>query len=93
MKIQGKMEDIDIYKLGSISSLDNRRMVHSRNFMYKNKNKCIKAEEGIITRAKDGPLFNIVRPNCESYKRSIYYGGATDWNNLDSSIRNLDNIF
>ena len=93
LKIQGKMNDTDIYKLGNISSLENRRTVHSRNFMYKNKNKCVTNNEGIITRAKEGPLFNIVRPNCEAYKNSIYYSGAADWNNLEPTIRNLENIF
>ena len=93
LKIQGKMDDIEIFNLGTISSLKNRRIVHSRNFMYKNKEKCVIKNDGIITRANEGPLFNIVKPNCESVKRSVYYGGASDWNNLDSSIRNLENIF
>ena len=93
LKIQGKMNDVDIFNLGNISSLENRRFVHSRNYMYKNKSKCIVNKEGVVTRAKEGPLFNITRPNCEAYKRSIYYSGASDWNNLDSAIRNLENIF
>ena len=93
LKIQGKLEDVDIYKLGNISSLDNRRIVHSRNFMYKNKGKYTIDNDKIVTRAKGGPLFDIVRPNCEAYKRSIYYSGASDWNGLDPSIRNLENIF
>ena len=93
LRVQGRMEDVDIFNLGNISNLNNRRIVHSSNFMYKNKNKCIKSKEGIVTRAKDGPLFNIVKPNCEAYKRSVYYRGVTDWNNLDSSKRNLDNIY
>ena len=93
LKIQGKMNDVDIFNLGNVSSLENRRTVHSRNFMYKNKNKSVINNEGIITRAKEGPLFNIVKPNCEAYKRSIYYSGASDWNSLDPSERNLENIF
>ena len=94
LKVQGKVEDVDIYNMGNISSLENRRnIVHSKNYMYKNKNKCIVSKEGIITRAKQGPLFNIIKPNCKSYKRSIYYSGASDWNNLDPALRNLDNIF
>ena len=93
LKVQGKMEDVDIYNLGNISSLNNRRIVHSRNFMYKQKSKCIINDDGIVTRAKDGPLFDIVSPNCKAYKRSIYYSGSSDWNSLDPSIRNLENIF
>ena len=93
LKIQGKIEDAEIYNMSNISSLDNRRTVHSRNFMFKNRKKCVTNNDGILTRAKEGPLFNIVKPNCEAYKRSIYYSGASDWNNLDSTIRNLENIF
>ena len=82
-RLQGKMNDNEIYNLCNISSLENRRIVHSRNCMFNNKNKCIINNEGIVTRAKEGPLFNIIRPNCEAYKRSIYYSGASDWNSLD----------
>ena len=59
LKIQGKMEDKDIYNLCNISSLNSRRIVHSRNYMYKNIGKCINSKEGIVTRAKEGPLFKI----------------------------------
>ena len=82
-RLQGKMNDNEIYNLCNISSLENRRIVHSRNCMFNNKNKCIINNEGIVTRAKEGPLFNIIRPNCEAYKRSIYYSGASDWKSLD----------
>ena len=47
----------------------------------------------ICTRLNAGPTFHIEKPNCETYKRSICYSGCIDWNGLDSSLRNLDNIF
>ena len=84
---------VDLSKLGNISNLENRRIVHSRNFMYKDKSLCVEKNDGIATRAKDGPLFNIVKPNCESYKRSIYFSEASDWNSLEPAVRNLENIF
>ena len=34
LRIQGEMNDVDIFNLGNISSLKNRRIVHSMNFMY-----------------------------------------------------------
>ena len=52
LKIQGEITDLDLFNLSKISNLENRRYIHSRNFMFKNKNKCIVANEGIITRAK-----------------------------------------
>ena len=36
--------------------------------------------------------FVIEKPNCEAYKRSVCYSGYSEWNNIDSAIRNLDNI-
>ena len=44
------------------------------------------------TRSTDGPLFDIKKPNCEAYKRSICYSCHLDWNNLDPEIRNIENI-
>ena len=67
LRIQGEMTDVNIFNRGNISSLNNRRIVHSRNFMYKNKNVCVKEVQGIVTRAKEGPLLNIIRPNCEAF--------------------------
>ena len=40
-KIQGKIEEKEILKKGKISNLENRRTVHLRNYMFKNKSKCI----------------------------------------------------
>ena len=40
------------------------------------------------TRAHDAPLFDIKIPRCESFKRSIGYAGAVEWNSLTPEIRN-----
>ena len=93
LKTQGKIEEIELYKLANISNLSNRRIVHIRNFMYKNKNKCdIKPEKSIITRENSGPTFNVSKPNSEVYKRNVFYSGSIEWNNLDSTERNINDF-
>ena len=93
-KIQGKIEDNDLFILAKISNLDNRRKVHLRNFMYRNKKKCIVKEENtIVTRGNSGPMFKVTKPNCETFKRNIYYAGAIEWNKLDSDIRKLEHFY
>ena len=43
----------------------------------------------INTRLHDGPVFNVIHPNVESVKRSVWYGGSIEWNSLDAEIRNI----
>ena len=78
--------------MGKISNLENRRTVHLRNYMFKNKSKCINnttKEKLIITRENAGPKFQVAKPNCEAYKRNVLYTGAVDWNSLDAEKRNI----
>ena len=90
LKLQGKIEDNDIFNVANISNLENRRKVHLRNFVFKNKSKCLVKDENLIsTRENSGPRFEIIKPNRESFKRNVYYFGAVDCNNLDSDDRNL----
>ena len=59
-KIQGKFEKNDLFNMANISNLKNRRIVHLRNFMFRNKNKCIIKEEGtIVTRCNSGPTLKL----------------------------------
>ena len=93
-KIQGKIEENDLLKMGKISNLKNRRIVHLRNYMFKNKSNCIDNttnENMISTRENSGPKFKVTKPNCESYKRNVLYNGAIDWNSLESVKRNIKN--
>ena len=93
-KIQGKIEDNDLFNLANISNLSNRRKVHLRNVMYRNKKKCnIREEESIVTRSSSGPTFNVTKPNCETFKRNVYYIGANEWNSLDADVRNLEHFY
>ena len=66
-----------LYKCG-ISNLKNRRIVHLKNFMYNRKHLCKNNtgdENMVCTRANDGPLFHVEKPNCETYKRNVCYSG------------------
>ena len=93
-KIQGKIEENDLFTLANISNLDNRRKVHLRNFMYRNKKKCIVKENNIIiTRGNSGPTFKVTKPNCETFKRNVYYNGAIEWNSLDADVRKLEYLY
>ena len=71
--------------------LCNRRKVHLRNFMFTQKRllHLLDAKQ-VCTRARDAPLFKVATPNCEAYKRSVSYNGATEWNNLSVDMRNVD---
>ena len=93
-RIQGKIEENDLFSLANISNLENRRKVHLRNFMYRNKEKCIiKNENCIETRCNSGPTFKVDKPNCETFKRNVYYAGAIEWNNLDAEVRKLEHYY
>ena len=95
MKCDRNVLDAKLLIQCNISDLDNRRLVHLRNFMFNRKLLCKPRDElsnRACTRSNDGPLFDIKKPNCEAYKRSICYSGHSDWNNLDPKIRNIDNM-
>ena len=67
-------------------------MLNDSKYQKKNKNRCIKPQENIVvTREKSGPKFNVLKPDCESYKRNVYYAGANDWNSLDAERRKIKN--
>ena len=81
------------HKLANVPFLKDRRAAHINNFMYiRKKNKVLLNNKEIRTRAHDAPLFNVITPRCESFKRSVGYFGATEWNNLSVNIRNIDNF-
>ena len=46
----------------------------------------------IRTRAHDAPLFNVIIPRCEAFKRSVGYFGAVGWNELPPNVRNLNTL-
>ena len=80
----------------NLSTLNVRRQVHLRNFMYKVKkeksNLVNNDATNINTRLHDGPVFKVTHPNSDPIKRSVMYAGALEWNNLDSDIRNIEDI-
>ena len=90
------LDEKSLYIKCNLSSLNVRRQVHLRNFMFK-----IKKIEGNIvhnddiqvnTRLHDGPVFKVSHPNSEPIKRSVMYSGALEWNNLEADVRNIEDI-
>ena len=75
------------------AKLVKRRNAHLLNFMYKKK-QCIELLDikNVHTRARDAVLFKTIIPRCEKYKHSVFffYKGATTWNSLPVTIRNID---
>ena len=81
------------HKLANVPFLKDRRATHVNNFMYiRKKNKVLLNNKEIRTKAHDAPLFKVITSRCESFKRSVGYFGATEWNNLPVNIRNIDNF-
>ena len=69
---------------------------HIKVIMFNRKDLCTTISEDdnfINTRLNSGPLFPVLKPNCESYKRSICYSGAVEWNSLSLESRNLEDFF
>ena len=83
------MDDDDLYVNCKISSLESRRKVHTRNYLFIKKEFCENINNNINTRLHDVPMFKVMHPNVETVKRCIWYGGSIEWNNLDADIRNI----
>ena len=82
----------ELFNLCKISSLDTRRHVHLRNYMFNNKSKYVKGNHLVNTRMHDGPVFDVPKPNSDVIKKGVIYSGALDWNNLDAEIRNIKDL-
>ena len=81
------MDDEDLFVNCKISKLENRRKVHTRNYLFNKKEKC--DINNINTRLHDGPTFKVIHPNVESVKRSIWSSCAIakSFPNIPSSSR------
>ena len=80
----------EVHRLAKVPMLRDRREAHVLNFMYKRKsNVSLLNNREIRTRAHDAPLFEVIVPRCEAFKRSVGYSGAICWNNLAPNIRNI----
>ena len=77
-----------------IRTLGKRGICHVRNYMQKNTctNNCHEDENSITARSYDANSFEINNLNVESYKRSISYELAMDWNGLNAESRNIENV-
>ena len=87
------LEEKDLFIACKLSNLDTRRHVHLRNYMFNNKSKYIRGSHSINTRLFDGPVFDVPKPNNDIIKKSVIYSGALDWNNLESDLRNIKELF
>ena len=90
------LEEKELYINCNLSTLNVRRKVHLRNFMFKLKNSEIYLENNddvhVNTRLHDGPVFKVTHPNSEPIKRSVMYIGALEWNSLDADVRNIKDM-
>ena len=90
------LNEDELYIKCNLSKLDVRRKVHLRNYMFKLKkfdnNLVNNVDVHVNTRLHDGPVLKVTHPNSEPIKRSVMYSGALEWNNLDSEVRNINDI-
>ena len=82
-----------IHATAKTAKLEFRRKVHLRNFMYSNlTNTSLVDDIPVNTRSRDAPLFKVIGANLDSFKRSVEYNGALEWNGMSSEIRNANHI-
>ena len=82
-----------LHTLTKCPKLKHRRTAHVNNFMYdKLDDKNLRDLREINTRAHDAPLFRVKIPKIETYKRSVEYRGAVQWNNLPTEMRLTNNV-
>ena len=90
------LDENELYVKCNLSNLNVRRQVHLRNFILRlkqNGSNMVNNENlNISTRLRDGPVFKVTHPNSEPIKRSVMYAGELERNNLDSELRNIDDI-
>ena len=73
--------------------LGKRREAHANNFMFNKLTDLTWTDNRAIrTRAHDAPLFRIKIPKVETYKRSIEYYRAVNWNKLPVATRNIKGL-
>ena len=82
------MEDDELFVICKISTPENSRIVHTRKYLFNKKEHC-ENNNNINAQLHDGPLFKVIHPNVETCKRSIWYGGSIEWNNLNTDIKNI----
>ena len=78
------------HKVTGSPFLEDRSNAHTLNFMFiRKRNTNLLNTREIRTRAHDAPLFNVLIPRCEAFKRSVGYFGSEMWNSLKPALRNL----
>ena len=83
-----------LHKNAKTAILEDRREVHTLNFMCGRKNIInLVDNREVHTRAHDGLLFKVNKFNLVAYKRSIEYTGALKWNALPVGVRQVEDPF
>ena len=73
-----------------VNKLDNRRVTHMLNFVYKRAQDEAYCQEGTrALRRYDAPILRETKSNNKIFERSILYQGALYWNNLDTETRDI----
>ena len=63
------LDENELFNMCKLSSLDTRRHVHLRSYLFDNKNKYIKESHNVNTRLHDGPVFEVPKPNNDIIKK------------------------
>ena len=80
-----------LHRSAKIAPLYKRRLSHVYNFMYKQQTVVNRLDlRKIHTRRRDANVFVTKRPNCDKYKKNIFYYGAVLWNKLPVKIRKIE---
>ena len=79
-----------LHTITNCPELAERRRAHVNNFMHgRLSREQLLDTRDIRTRVHDAPLFKIVVPKNETYKRSVEYAGSQQWNSLAADTRNI----
>ena len=90
LKVNMRYAIIKLHQDAGISNLMVRRRAHLRNFMFKQKgNVALTNRREVFTRAHDACLYTTMKPKNETYKKSVMYMGAMEWNSLDVWLRRV----
>ena len=79
--------DEELQYICQLCTLQIRRKVHLRNFMYKQQSNIdLVNRRNIRTRLHDAIVFLFYKPNSEKSRQNVIYRGALEWNNLNKEL-------
>ena len=82
----------ELQQICQLCTLEIRRKVHLRNFMYKQQDNIdLIKRRNIRTRLHAAIVFKFYKPNSEKSRQNVIYRGAIEWNKLGKEQRLLAN--